>query len=78
MRIAAINNRKNVREIAEACVANRMKMALEPKNIDATNKTIRPVDGSESRRILNQICLLTDRWLSVWWQAASFNGGMNI
>jgi hypothetical protein len=76
--MAAINNRKNVREIAEACVANRMKMALEPKNIDATNKTIRAVDGSESRRILNQICLLTDRWLSVWWRAASFNGGMNI
>jgi hypothetical protein len=78
MRIAAINNRKNVREIAEACVANRMKMALEPKNIEATNKTTRPVDGSEARRILNQIWLLADRWLLVCRRAASFNSGMNI
>ena len=41
--MAAIDNRKKVSEIADACVAYLMNIALEPKNIDATNRTARPV-----------------------------------
>jgi hypothetical protein len=43
MPIAAIDNRKKVSEIADACVAYLMNIALEPKNIDATNRTAKPV-----------------------------------
>jgi hypothetical protein len=48
---AAMNNRKNVSEIAEAPVANRMKMALEPKNIEAMNRISRPFEEDKFRRI---------------------------
>ncbi len=43
MSTAAIDSRKNVSEIALACVANLMKIALEPKNIEAMNRTAKPV-----------------------------------
>lgn len=43
---AAIESRKNVSEIAEACVANLMKIALEPKETDATNSAPTPFDGN--------------------------------
>jgi hypothetical protein len=45
-----MNNRKNVSEIAEAPVANLMKMALEPKNIEAMNRTSRPLEEDKFRR----------------------------
>ena len=35
---AAMSNRKKVSEIAEAPVASLMKMALEPKKMDAMNR----------------------------------------
>jgi hypothetical protein len=52
---AAMNNRKNVSEIAEAPVANLMKMALEPKKMDAMNRISRPLEEDKMCRISDQI-----------------------
>jgi hypothetical protein len=58
MPAVAIDSRKNVSEMAEASVANLMRIALEPKKIDAMNRTAGPVELSELRRILDQIYFL--------------------
>jgi len=50
-----MNNRKNVSEIAEAPVANLMKMALEPKKMDAMNRISRPLEEDKLYRISDQI-----------------------
>ncbi len=42
---AAISSLKNVSEIADVSVAYLMKMALEPKKIDATKRIIGPVEN---------------------------------
>jgi hypothetical protein len=44
---AAMETRKNVSEIAEASAANLMKMALEPKEIDAIRRAPMPLEGDK-------------------------------
>jgi hypothetical protein len=58
MPTVAIDSRKNVSEMAEASVANLMRIALEPKKIDAMNRIAGPVELSELRRILDQVYFL--------------------
>jgi hypothetical protein len=43
---AAIESRKNVNETVDASVANLTKIALEPKETDATNSAPIPFDGN--------------------------------
>jgi len=50
-----MSNRKNVSEIAEASVANLMKMALDPKRMDAMNNVSWPLEEDKSYRIQVQI-----------------------
>jgi hypothetical protein len=56
MTTAAMSNLKKVSEIAEASVANLMKIALEPKKMDATKRISGPLEGDNSSRILYHIC----------------------
>ena len=52
---AAMNNRKNVSEIADAPVANLMNIALEPKKMDAMNRISRPLEVDKLYRIPDQL-----------------------
>jgi hypothetical protein len=54
MATAAMNSLKKVREIADASVANRMRIALEPKKKDATNRITDPFGAGILERILDQ------------------------
>ena len=51
---AAMSIRKNVSEIAEASDANLIKMALDPKKMDATNNIGWPLEEDKLYRIHNQ------------------------
>ena len=58
--MAAIDKRKNVKERAEASVANLTKIALVPKAIDATVKDHISLDNSTLTRANDQFILSTN------------------
>ncbi len=50
---AAIRTRKNVSDIAEASVANLMKIALEAKKNEATRRAVIPFDVNKQGTLTN-------------------------
>jgi hypothetical protein len=73
-----MDRRKKVSEIADASVAYLMKMALDPKKMDAMNRIVGPVEVYELRRIRNHICFAGCGRSAVSRMAAPFNCWLDI